>query len=283
MTLGEAVEQFLTWCGERRARATCRLYGSRLRSLVAEHGAKNLVGISREMVESWLIASGRRADGRSKAPDTRRSTAQAFEQFQKWAIDYGHLANPVVAKLPKPAGRRRTRIPTPEETQRLLENATPEFRRVYQALRQSGARPNEICRATIADWKRPQQVIILEEHKTAEKTGEVRRIAVGARMEQLLLEAVGDRTDGPIFLSPTGRPWTPQRLSTIYCQLRKKAGLARDLVLYLARHEHGTVITKKLGIYPAKEALGHKSITTTQRYAHTTNAELASNQDAFLP
>jgi integrase len=290
MEVARAVDRFVLWCQEHRAHNTCLLYQSRLRSLAAELGPHELSALTREMIEDWLAKAGRFPDGKLKAPDTRRATAIAFCQLQAWAVDHGHLAAPIVAKIEKPSGRERERIPTPEETRRLLEKASPAFALAYRALRQCGARPNELCRAQIADWKRPAPqdanivshgVIELREHKTAEKTGRSRKIAVGARMAELLREAIGDRQEGPIFLSPSGRPWTPQRLSTIYRKLRNAAGLPRDLCLYLARHEHGTQITRKLGIYKAKIALGHTNINTTQRYAHATDEERAADQDAF--
>jgi integrase len=284
MSVQQAVENFLTWCAINRSRATGRLYRSRLNSLVSMFGPRILTSLERPEIEGWLHGAGRWPDGSQKAPDTRRANAIAFLQLQKWAIEYKHLSAPMVEKLPKPIGRERDRVPTAEETARLLEHAPPAFGLMYRALRQSGARPNELCRATIADWHRaipPHGVILLEEHKTAEKTGKPRRIVVGAALEQLLLQAIGERASGPIFRSQSGHAWSPQRLSTIYRQLRNKAGLPRDLCLYLARHEHGTVLTQKLGIHAAKEALGHTSIKTTQRYAHSTDTERAAAQDAF--
>ena len=43
---------------------------------------------------------------------------------------------------------------------------SPEFRLIYSALRQCGARPSELCRLTIADVDRPAGIITLKEHKT---------------------------------------------------------------------------------------------------------------------
>jgi integrase len=48
--------------------------------------------------------------------------------------------------------------------------------------------------------------------------------------------------------------------------LRDNAGLPRDLVLYLARHECGTKICREKGIEYARRLLGHTNVTTTQRY-----------------
>jgi integrase len=79
----------------------------------------------------------------------------------------------------------------------------PEVRLTYSALRQCGARPGELCRATIADVDRAAAVITLKEHKTARKTGKPRRIPIGRKLGELLTQAIGDRQAGPIFLSPS--------------------------------------------------------------------------------
>jgi len=43
----------------------------------------------------------------------------------------------------------------------------------------TGARPDELCRATISDFDREERMIRLEEHKTRGKTGRARRIPIG--------------------------------------------------------------------------------------------------------
>ena len=150
---------------------------------------------------------------------------------------------------------------------------------IYSALRQCGARPGELCRAKIADVDRTNRVITLKEHKTARKTGLARRIPIGRRRGELLDQAIGDRTEGPVFLSPSGRVWKVGNLSRTYSRLRDLAGLPKDLVLYLARHECGTKICREKGIEFARRLLGHTNITTTQRYMHLDDSELADAQD----
>jgi site-specific recombinase XerD len=68
-------------------------------------------------------------------------------------------------------------------------------------------------------------------------------------------------------------------LSRTYSRLRDDAGLSRDLVLYLARHECGTKICREKGIEYARRLLGHSNISTTQRYMHLDEGELADAQD----
>ena len=55
--------------------------------------------------------------------------------------------------------------------------------------------------------------------------------------------------------------------------------LPKDLVLYLARHECGTKICQEKGIEYARRLLGHSNISTTQRYMHLDDSELADAQD----
>ena len=170
-------------------------------------------------------------------------------------------------------------MPTADETAAILSRALPAFRLIYSALRQCGARPGELCRATIADVDRANRVIVLKEHKTARKTGKPRRIPIGRKLGELLDQAIGGRTEGPVFLSPAGKAWTVPNLSRTYSRLRDMAGLPRDLVLYLARHECGTKICREKGIEFARRLLGHTNISTTQRYMHLDDRKLADAQD----
>src|SRR5262245_21202214 len=87
------------------------------------------------------------------------------------------------------------------------------------ALRQCSARPGELCRATIADIDRTSRVIVLREQKTVCKTGKPRRIPIGRKLAELLEQAIGERNEGPIFLSPSGKGWSVQNLSRTYSPL----------------------------------------------------------------
>lgn len=49
--------------------------------------------------------------------------------------------------------------------------------------------------------------------------------------------------------------------------------------LYLARHECGTKICREMGIEYARRLLAHSDISTTQRYMHLDDNELADSHD----
>ena len=99
------------------------------------------------------------------------------------------------------------------------------------------------------------------------------------KLGALLDQAICTRIEGPVFLSPAGKAWRVANLSRTYSRLRDQAGLSKDLVLYLARHECGTKVCRLKGIEYARRLLGHTNISTTQRYMHLDEKELAEAQD----
>jgi len=64
-----------------------------------------------------------------------------------------------------------------------------------------------------------------------------------------------------VFLCPSRRGRRVENLSRTYSRLRDLAGLPKDLVLYLARHEGGTKICREKGIEYARRLLGHTNRT----------------------
>lgn len=225
--------------------------------------------------------ASRRADGSKLAGDTIRLRIVAWDQFQKWAIDTGRIENPINSKpLRKPSGNLRQRLPTPREIDKIVRNARPAFRSIFRALLLTGARPDELCRATIADYDPVRQMIHLEEHKTRHKTKRPRIIPISSACRVILRQAMGDRREGALFLSPHGKPWTSVRLSEAFRRLRKSLDLSPEIVLYSTRHTAATQIVRKKGIGQAAAVLGHSGLQTIQRYVHPDERDLREWADA---
>jgi len=274
MQINELIEKFHSWNSRHRAPATVAFYRARLKKFCQAYNARDLASLTPLEIDEHLAAAGT-----GLSDSTRHHDAVALERLQKFAIQNKLLDKAVFGILEKPRVGRRDRIPTPAETEAILARASPAFRLIYSALRQCGARPGELCRAMIADMDRVNRVITSKQHKTARKTGQARRIPIGRKLGEMLDQAIGTRTEGQVFLTPTGRPWRVANLSRTYSRLRDLAGLPKDLVLYLARHECGTKICREKGIEYARRLLGHSNISTTQRYMHLDDNELADAQD----
>jgi len=278
MRIRKLVKLFLSHCRECRKPNTVRSYESRMKPILESLGEQKLASIRLSDIESHLHRADRREDGSLKAADTRRANAVAVQKLFAFAVDRGLLDEPPFKKLEKPPPRRRERIPTAAEDAAVEALSPPAFRLILRALRQSGARPSEIAGAQVSDYDREKRLIILREHKTS-YTGKPRKIGVGAKLAAILVEAMGERTEGPLFVDVKGRAWTPQRLSKLYKRLCRRAKLSEELCLYMQRHAHATELCEKVGVHAASQALGHSNIQTTMRYVHTNDALLAKNQD----
>lgn len=279
MRVRKLVRRFLAHTEEHRKPATLRHYAGRLKAFVARLGDRKLKTLKLEEIEEYLHEAGRFPDGRLKAQDTRRANVTVLQQLFRFAQRRDLVDLPKCDALERPPSRRRDRIPTDDENAAVEAIAKPEFVLIFRALRQSGARPGELARACIADYDEAARLIVLADHKTATKVGRPRKIGVGDKLQLLIREAIGERTDGPIFLDGKGEAWTSEKLSRAYLYWRKKAGLPDGLCLYLQRHQHATELCEKAGIFVAAQSLGHASTKTTERYLHPDDSALSKNQD----
>lgn len=270
------VDTFLSWNERHRSDSTVRFYRQRLKRLktgkLAEREFESLKPLE---VDEYLCEAGK-----GQSDTTRRHDIVAFQTMHNFALREKLIEKPIVGKLEKPRGGRRERIPTPEEIARLLEHARPDFKRMYHALCRCGARPGELCKARIEDIHWEKNVIVLLEHKTARKTGKPRKIGIGDKLRELMKEAIGERTSGPIFLTARGRPWKPAHLSAEHRKYRDAAGLDPEIVLYLARHRFGTLLIQAgEDIKTVADMMGHAGCATTERYIHREPEELRLKQD----
>ncbi|WP_437225050.1 tyrosine-type recombinase/integrase [Planctomicrobium sp. SH661] len=296
MIVSDLIEKFCRHCERRGCKpATLRQYRSRFRPMIAALGPRPWAELSREDLLDWIHANTHWPDGREKAKATIRSYLICVQLLQNYGREFHE--GPEILKprdLEKPTGARRERIPTPADVRQILKAADPAWSVIYRALRLTGARPSELTGATIEQIEFPSGstlaesltagkcTLVLEQHKTSRKTGKPRRIPLGKQVAPLFIESIGTRDSGPIFHDAAGRSWTVPRISKKFRQLRDKLGLPADLVLYSTRHEFGSAVTKKFGIFQAKELLGHSDIATTQRYSHLSEDELRGYQEGAM-
>lgn len=265
-----------------RKPATVKFYRSRGRWIVSAFASRESTSLQEAEVKRACDAANRWPDGRPKAPDTIRANMIAWHQFEAWLIDTGRLTSPIVSQaFKKPAGRQREMLPDVDQIKKILLRSNREFSRIYRALLMTGARPDELCRAQIVDYDRDERVIRLQDHKTVGKSKRPRRIPIGKHCLHLINEAIGKRTEGPIFVTEQGRPWKRSHLSAMFRRLRDRAGVPREIVLYATRHAAATQLCQAVGISAAGEVLGHADLRTTQRYVHHDDAHLVQAVDVL--
>lgn len=276
------MKRFLKDVKRRRSENTHKFYSGRL--VFFEHwlGDRELRSLKKKDIRNYFKRVNYWEEDKPKAPDTIRGNIVAFEQLQKFAIKRGWLRKPILDDIDKPVGRTRERLPTDEEVELIKKEINRPFRLAYEALRRSGARPMELCQFSVENWDRRERVFVIAKHKTAWKTGRPRLIHVGEELEAIVLEGLGDRTSGPVFVRPTGLPWTVPSLSAEFRKARNKLGLDKEIVLYTTRHEHATAVFDVTGsALAAAKSLGHVGMGTIPKYVKIRSEKRRSTQDAI--
>ncbi len=93
-----------------------------------------------------------------------------------------------------------------------------------------------------------------------------------------------DDAQKALFLSARGRRISTRRVAQILDEWAVKAGLTRRISPHTLRHSFAThLMDSGMGIRSIQELLGHESLSTTQKYTHTSLAELAKVYDRAHP
>lgn len=201
---------------------------------------------------------------------------QSLQRAFSWGVSAGLLASSPIAGVKRPEPGRRERVLSRAELVRLLRAASPDFRRFLLAMRATLARPQEVRefrweQLQLLDGDRPAFVLSeFKGRKRRRETQAVRIIPVDRRLFRLLarLPFPAGGT-GPVFTTARGEPWTTSAVMQRMRRLRKRLGLAGDVVAYTMRHTAATTATAN-GVTDRRLAdlMGHTSTRTTQRYQH---------------
>ena len=173
----------------------------------------------------------------------------------------------VFAKGRKPRYARRETILTPKQQKQLEDGSPAALRMVLVGLRESGCRPGELCGVTIDKVDFTNRLMLVP-NKTKKQTGiKERTVYLSPAMSKVMVEAIGERTQGPVFLNGYGRRWTPSAISHGVRKLRIKLGLPEGTVPYIIRHGF---ISNAINDSDANAALiaklvGHADLTMLMR------------------
>ncbi|HCA03665.1 MAG TPA: integrase [Halomonas campaniensis] len=169
----------------------------------------------------------------------------------------------------------RERFLSPEETQRLidvLETAKPPMLKwIVMFLLFTGARRGEVLNARWEDIDLRRQIWTIP----INKSGKTRHVYLSPQA-LFVLKALNEagRVSGDY---PFGNPETQKPYVSIFKrwhEVRCRAGLP-GLRMHDLRHSFASfMVNAGRSLYEVQRLLGHRDITTTQRYAHLTQASL---------
>lgn len=286
VTVSEAVAQFLGFAKETVSAITYAMYRRYLARFACQFGDRPLTSLTPAEVRRW---------------GQRYHPVQAVQRLFAWCKSEQSLIvnNPLEGMRKMPRGRR-IRIVCPAESTRLLRAATPEFRRLLFAFRESIARPGEIRAAdwedvrvaglqpfTGDDLRQGRAFIFLDRFKARHVRDDayaVRVIPISKRLGRLLArlwERSAGALKGPIFLNRRDQRWT---VNAVICRLRRlrtAAGVSIDhrgenIVAYSMRHTGATrAICSGIDLATLAAVMGHSDVRMTSRYVHLAPDHLA--------
>lgn len=177
----------------------------------------------------------------------------------------------------------RTAVFDADMEERFLKVARQPLRDVFLISHDSGLRPEEVIRMRWENvlWKK--NLIYVPNGKTEQAK---RYVPLSQRVHDLLLErkarGVAERKANEknewVFPSKAKKEshisYFP--IAKQFAKARKDANIPKGVVLYSARHSFATDMLDRTGnIVLVGKLLGHRSVTTTQRYLHPQMKDLA--------
>lgn len=96
-----------------------------------------------------------------------------------------------------------------------------------------------------------------------------RYVPIPAKLLDPLIAYIGDRIEGPVFLSRFGRQLTTRTVQLMVKDAAAKAGITRRTTPHHMRHTYATrLLNKGANLREVQDLLGHASISTTEIYTH---------------
>jgi integrase len=205
---------------------------------------------------------------------TRRTHINAIMAAFNHCVKRKKIGENPIHGIEKPRWERRKAIISADDQQTIYDASNGAFRAILTALRETGARPSELCRARVEDYR--SGMIVLEEHKEDEHV-EYRTIHLPPSLRLEVERLIEGRAGGYIWRNTRGEPWTPD---TIYCRfkrMREKLGLKDGIYPYAYRHRFASDAINESDANPAIVAklLGHAGMEMLMKHYLHDNPEAA--------
>jgi integrase len=191
-----------------------------------------------------------------------------------------HPTSPALAWAwmePKVESEGKLRFYTPEQVDRLIAEAyDDEDVAIFTVASEAGARMSEIRALKVSDVDFAVEVIRLEDGYTTHggfagnKGRRTRSVPMSANVRRVLWRLYQGRDGEELVFQRRSRPGEPivdADLSRRFIGACKRAGLPQ-ISFHELRHTFGTQAIRKFKIHEVQRMLGHRHVTTTEKYLH---------------
>lgn len=267
LTVSELIELYLHFRGPELDPKTREITERYLTVYRDDFGQKLVSELNRREFLAWL-----RSRDNWASDNTKKSAQARIKAMFGWAVKEDDLLdrNPY-AGTTWPDGEHG-RAMEEWEVAAAYKAACPIFRRLFLFLKHTGARPGDGSNLEypMIDWDR--KVAVLEKHKTRNKTGKPKTIYLSPNCVELLRMLEGAKKHPAqgdlVFCNKKGTKWRSCDIANYWVDIRERAGLPDDCVLYGLRHRYGSLQAMNPNCTPAMLAklMGHSDVKTTMKY-----------------
>jgi integrase len=249
--------------GERLAQRPWRSDSTWADRVLDTFSEDDLLAVRRE-----LVATGRSADTLNH---NRRVVRGIFGT---------HPTSPALAwewMAPKVESEGKLRFYTPQQVERLIaEASTTDDEAIYTVATEEGARMSELRALKVSDVDFAVGVVRLEDGYTTHggfagnKGRRTRSVPMSANTRRVLWPLCEGKEGDELVFQRRSRPGEPICSSDLYrrfVRAAERAGLPR-LSFHELRHTFGTQAIRMFKIHEVQRMMGHRHITTTERYLH---------------
>ena len=273
---------------ERNASAhTLRSYRNDLtdfQRFLSGRGSGDLAAADQRAVRAWLAA----LHARGLQPASIGRKLAAARSCFRFLVRRGRLETNPARELRGPRLPRRlvSFLPIDEATQLVSGRAVGGSHRerdvaILELLYASGLRVSELTGLDLEALDRSERTV-----RVLGKGRKERIVPYGGQAARAVEAWLARRSeaDGPLFTNGQGRRLTVRSIHTIVGRAARAAGIARRVSPHTLRH---TFATHLLGggadLRAIQELLGHRRLSTTQRYTHVGADQLMRVYDAAHP
>lgn len=277
---------------------TCRAYVHDLEEFVTV-GARFLEKeISEVSVESLDALVVRRHIGYLYKTNTKTSIGRklsAIRSFFKFLVRQGILDASPAEMIPNP----RTESPIPvflpiDEMFRLLDAIPSDSlsdlrdRAILEMLYSAGLRVSELTAMNVYDVDFEQRAVRVCGKGNRERIAPVGKKALAAlkvyRQRLLQESGIGLQDNGPVFLNLRNTRLTSRSVARILDKWALRCHLSMPVFPHAMRHSFAThLLDSGADLRVVQELLGHKRLSTTQKYTHVSMDKLMEIYDKAHP
>jgi integrase/recombinase XerC len=283
------MEAFLEYlAAERRASPhTVRSYAGDLaefRAFLDAAGADGPAAVDARLLRAWLV----RLHDRGLAKSSISRKLAAVRSWFRFLSRRGVLTKNATREVRGPRLSRRLPSFLPkDESKELLDrpvDASEAGRRdhaLLELLYASGLRVAECCGLDLDDLDRGQGTVRVLGKGDKERVVPVGDAALAAIDAYLAGRA---KRGGALFTNPRGGRLTTRSVHRIVRRRARAAGLDRRVTPHTLRHTFAThMLGEGADLRLIQELLGHRRLSTTQRYTHVSPEHLMKVYDAAHP